>query len=182
MTTTTRRLFALVAVSVLALAACGDDDDDDAEAEAGAGSSTSTTTVTTAPDKPADAGAVVMLATLSGEEEVPGPGVADGTGTAEVRFADDQLCYDLKVTMGEKPTLTHIHQGAKGEAGPVVVDLKPSFAPGETAFLAEGCVTPEAAKVNPIISDPSAFYVNVHSAEHPNGALRGQLTPKPASS
>jgi hypothetical protein len=159
------RLFALGALGafVLVSAACGDDQ--------GGGEAVETTTTTSAP-QPTEVG---LVAEMSGKEEVPGPGVTDGTGLAEVRIAGEELCYKLNATMGEKPTAAHIHQGAKGASGPVVVDLMPTFAPGESAFTAESCIKPEAAKMAPIAATPDGFYVNVHTAEHPNGAMRGQL-------
>lgn len=163
-----RRLFALGALGavVLVSTACGDDGGDQGGGEA------VETTVTTAAPETSEVG---LVAELSGKDEVPGPGVTDGTGLAEVRVAGEELCYKLNATMGEKPTAAHIHQGAQGASGGVVVNLEPTFTPGESAFKAESCIKPEAAVVAPIVENPAGFYVNVHTAEHPNGALRGQL-------
>ncbi|MDQ3947022.1 MAG: CHRD domain-containing protein [Actinomycetota bacterium] len=165
------RLFALGAVgaAVLVSAACGDGGGDEGGGEAV--DTTVTTMSTTAPE----ATDVALMAEMSGKEEVPGPGVTDGTGVAEVSIKGEELCYKLNATMGEKPTAAHIHQGAKGASGPVVVDLKPTFTQGESAFTSESCVTPDAAQVTAITASPDGFYVNVHTAEHPNGAIRGQL-------
>jgi hypothetical protein len=68
-------------------------------------------------------------------------------------------------------TAAHIHVGAAGVAGPVVVPLAP---PTGTS---SGCVTgvsPELIKA--ITQNPQNYYVNVHNAEFPAGALRGQLS------
>lgn len=163
-----QRLFALAAAGVLILvgAACGDDDGDGEAVE------DPTTTSTEA-----EATEVSLLASLSGEEEVPGPGVTDGTGMAEITVSGDQLCYKLNATMGEEPTAAHIHQGATGESGDVVIDLMPTFTAEEAAFVAETCITPEAAALTSVTENPAGYYVNIHTAEHPAGAVRGQLGP-----
>ena len=134
-----------------------------------------TTTGTAGPGVKNDGTAVSLKAPLSGADEVPGPGVKDGVGALLIDLGGSQGCYTLKVTMGEKPTMAHIHQGAKGASGPPVVDLKPAFAPGESAFEAKSCVDIPADTVARMIGDPAAYYVNVHSDAHPDGAMRGQL-------
>ena len=58
---------------------------------------------------------------------------------------------------------------------PVVVDLLPAFAPGEAAFEAKSCVDLPADLAAKLIADPGAYYVNVHTEAHPDGAMRGQL-------
>ena len=149
------------------LVACGDNGDKDKD--------TKVTTQTTAGGEKTDGTAVSLKARLSSAEEVPGPGVKDGVGAALVNIAGSKVCTELKVTMGEKPLKAHIHQGAMGASGPVVVDLMPAFTPGEAAQESKTCVeaTPDAA--GQVIADPAGFYVNIHSDGHPEGAMRGQL-------
>jgi hypothetical protein len=139
------------------------------------GTDTEVTTETTTGGEKTDGTAASLKALLSPAEEVPGPGVKDGVGTAQVEITGSKVCSDLKATMGEKPTKAHIHQGPKGQSGPVVVDLMPAFNPGEAAFTSMTCVdtTPDIAAR--LITDPAAYYVNIHSEPHPDGAMRGQL-------
>ena len=166
---TALRSLALAAFSALALvsAACGDDE--------GGGEAAGTAT-TTAPEATED---VTLTAQLSGKEEVPDPGVADGTGLAEVIIKGNELCYRLAATMAETPTAAHIHTGKAGVAGDVLVNLMPEFTKDEGGFAAEKCVTPDAAAIASIEGDPTSFYVNIHTAEHPKGAMRGQLAGAP---
>jgi hypothetical protein len=114
-----------------------------------------------------------MRATMTGAEEVPARGDPDAVGTAEVSVVDrtDNLCYRLDVHNVGTPTAAHIHRGARGVAGPPVVMLDPP-ADGES----HGCLSVPSALVDEIEANPGGFYVNVHNAQYPNGALRGQLT------
>ena len=157
----------LVALGLVAgLVACG----------GGKGSNGRDTNVTVGPGPaPTGSAPVTLKAALSGTEEVPGPGVKDGIGNFAVDIAGTKACYTLNATMGEKPTQAHIHQGAKGVSGPVVVNLMPAFAPGEAAFAAKSCVDLPGDTAARLTADPSAYYVNVHTDAHPNGAMRGQL-------
>lgn len=148
------------------LGACGGGDNDD---------ETKVTTDTSGTGEKTDGSAVTLKARLSGAEEAPGPGVEEGVGAVLIDIGGTKGCYDLKVTMGEKPVKAHIHQGAKGASGPVIVDLMPTFEPGEAAVTAKSCVDLPADTAATLIADPSAYYVNVHSEAHPDGAMRGQL-------
>ncbi len=113
-----------------------------------------------------------LAATLSGAEEVPGPGDPDGSGAAEITIVDrtDNLCYELAVKGIEPATAAHIHRGAPGENGPPVITLD-APADGES----NGCLSVASELVDAIEANPSGFYVNVHNAPYPNGAVRGQL-------
>jgi hypothetical protein len=161
-----RHVTPLVLIIALALAACGGDGKD---------KDTKVTTETTAGGDKTEGTAVSLKTLLQPAEEVPGPGVKDGTGAALLNIAGSKVCSELKSTMGEKPLKAHIHQGAKGASGPVVVDLMPDFKPGEAAFESKTCVDSTPAIVTQLISNPGAYYVNIHSDGHPDGAMRGQL-------
>jgi hypothetical protein len=70
------------------------------------------------------------------------------------------------------PNAAHIHAGAAGKAGGVKVPLEAPKADG----TAKSCATVDRELLQQIVYNPSDYYVNVHNAEYPNGALRGQLT------
>ena len=111
-------------------------------------------------------------ATLTGAQEVGG-GDPQGAGMAEVSISDnfDQVCWDLNNISGIGPiTGAHIHRGAAGTNGPVVFGFKKS---NEGDW--KGCASGAEWTEDRIENNPGAFYVNVHTAEFPNGAIRGQL-------
>lgn len=116
---------------------------------------------------------------LSGAAEVPGPGADDASGAAvfSPTSSPDALCYNY-FTMGldEDPvTAAHIHEGAAGAAGPIVVGLtiQPGpFGPSDVYGCAFGLDT---ALVGDILANPGDYYANLHTAGFPDGAVRGQL-------
>ena len=116
-----------------------------------------------------------LKADLVGANEVPGPGDADGSGTARLRLnqGKKRICYRIEVADIALPvTAAHIHAGAEGATGDPVVTFEP-FVDG----TATGCVTDlERSLVKAIRRNRADYYVNVHNAEFPDGALRGQLT------
>jgi len=117
-----------------------------------------------------------LFASLAGANEVPGPGDPDGTGKAAVTIdtANGQICYNLSVQNITLPaTMAHIHRGAVGVAGPIVVPF--DKAP-DASGNAVGCVLVDAALMQEIASNPAGFYVNVHTSDFPDGAARGQLS------
>jgi len=117
----------------------------------------------------------MVTVALSGAEEVPDPGDPDGTGTATVTFksGSGEVCWDMKVSNITLPSIgAHIHEGARGVAGPVAVPLSAPDANG----VATGCTKPDAALMTRIMQNPENFYINVHSTDFPAGAVRGQLT------
>jgi hypothetical protein len=68
-------------------------------------------------------------------------------------------------------TAAHIHIGAPDKAGPVLVGLD---APADGS--SDGCVDLAKDKVKAVMDNPADYYVNVHNAEFPDGAVRGQLS------
>lgn len=128
------------------------------------------TIVLAAQDKPH--GGRPLTATLTGAAEVPSPGDADGSGSAKVMLnhGQGQICYELKVSNIGTATLAHIHTGASNAAGPVLVTLE---APADGS--SDGCVNVDKDKIKAIMDNPAGYYINVHNAEFPDGAVRGQL-------
>ena len=112
----------------------------------------------------------MLTATLAGSNETAG-GDSDGTGSfsAEVDADAGDFCYSLSADKIARATMAHIHSGAAGANGPPVatIDL------GGDLCLA---VDPEVLKA--IVANPANYYVNVHNAEFPAGAVRGQLAAK----
>jgi hypothetical protein len=108
-----------------------------------------------------------LHATLTGKAETP-KGDPDGRGTAEVKINGTKVCWEIKVSKVQTIVAAHIHKGRPGTAGPVVV-------PFGAKFRAKGCTTTTAAIAAAIKRSPSSYYVNVHNAKYPGGALRGQL-------
>lgn len=115
-----------------------------------------------------------LTATLQGgAAEIP-TGDPDGGGTASITIdpVTREVCWDITVTNIAAATASHIHVGAAGVAGDVVVPLDTDGFTGSTT----GCLTvPAGADLAAILATPAGFYVNVHTADFPGGAVRGQL-------
>ena len=108
---------------------------------------------------------------LTGSHETPPvKTMARGSGAIEVA-ADGSVSGKID-THGIKGTMAHIHEGAPGKKGPPIITL--TAAPNGT------WVVPAGSKLSPqqykefLAGD---LYVNVHSAAHPGGEIRGQLKP-----
>lgn len=120
---------------------------------------------------PASAAPLTTLeANMTGEQEVPGPGDGDGKGTAEVKVFQGKVCYELRVERIRPATAAHIHEGRRGVAGDIRVTLNP---PRDGS--SRGCENISRMLSTDLREHPSAFYVNVHNNQFPDGAIRGQL-------
>lgn len=113
-----------------------------------------------------------LMTSLSGAMEVPGPGDVDGTGMfhGTINSGQTKVCYTLSVAKIATATMAHIHRGVAGVAGPVVITLK-----APVSGSSKACATVTRALAKEIRQDPAGFYVNVHNAAFPGGAVRGQL-------
>ena len=132
----------------------------------------------------------VLETTLKGRNEVATGatnnrrvGDPNGRGEAYVFGIDgdpNTLCYVLTVQGIEPATAAHIHEADAGENGPVVVTLAPPADGNSADCLTVGEPGKFAAgqTVQDILDNPEDYYVNVHNAEYPGGALRGQLKPQ----
>ncbi|MFW2382870.1 MAG: spondin domain-containing protein, partial [Acidimicrobiales bacterium] len=121
-----------------------------------------------------------------GSTEVPDPGDPDALSLAFVNVFDHgdegtlEVCVSVSTTI-QDPTMVHIHQGAAGVAGPVVVDFGlTSDSWGQDQLnpvqrSADGCVDVAGDLAREIVADPGGYYANVHSEAFPAGANREQF-------
>ena len=126
-----------------------------------------------------------MTAVLNGTKEVDaqsgakGGGDSNGFGSAQAIVSGKRLCYSIVVRSIKKPIAAHIHKGGSTTAGPVVINLKRPRSGGAGASGA--CVTPkgkEATALAALKRNPKGHYFNVHTSDHPGGAIRGQISSK----
>lgn len=136
----------------------------------------------------------VLRADLDGRSEVATGAtskriVGDPNGRGEIYvFGIDgdptTLCYVLivdKIGELEQPPgggrAAHIHLGAEGTNGPVEAVLAWPQGGQAADCLTEGQPGKGLGpgEVQQILNNPADYYVNVHNAEYPNGAIRGQL-------
>lgn len=114
-----------------------------------------------------------LKAELNGENEV-GDGDPDGTGEAAVtlNLGQGKVCYELSVENIAEATAAHIHNAPAGQNGSVVIPLD-----APSSGSSKGCVEDVSKEViQGILKDPADYYVNVHNADFPEGAIRGQLS------
>lgn len=105
--------------------------------------------------------------------QVVGGGDPDGSAKAEVSVADrlDQICYDINNINALGPiTGIMIHRGAPGANGPAVLNMKHANEGGW-----KGCTNRSEWLEESIDRNFTSYYVMIHTAEYPNGAVRGQL-------
>jgi len=116
-------------------------------------------------------GSSTQHVTLTGANEVPAVDTsASGSGTVTVN-ADHTVSVKLDVT-GMQAVAAHIHHGAKGANGPVIVPL--------TKTGANEFTSPPGAKLSEEQYEAykaGDLYVNVHSPQHKGGEIRAQLAP-----
>ena len=168
-----RSVLLILALCTFAVA-CGDDDD----------------SPTTPSNQP-----IIFGAAMTAAQEVPpiSNAEAGATGTATLTFnvtrdASNRIqsgTIDMEFSLagfpaGSTAILAHIHTGASGVAGPVLVNSGLSAATpvsmpnGTGSFTARG-ITADAATLQSIVDNPAGFYFNVHTTVNPSGAVRAQL-------
>jgi hypothetical protein len=157
-----RRLIALAvaALALLALSSCTDDNGGAIDAPA-----FTTTTL-------AGGGAVLTYyVTMDGASENPaGDPDGRGTGTITIDTAKGEACLELATENLSNIAGVHIHTGVADKNGPIIVPF-----PTPTEPAGAVCAPLDPANAQAIESDPDGHYLNVHTVEHPDGAIRGQL-------
>lgn len=114
-----------------------------------------------------------VRANMSGDQVAPGPGAPNAVGTANL-FVDMRygiLCYRMGYDGTSRAVAAHIHAGGPGQHGRPVIDLHPE-SNGD-----EGCVGADPTALRNLRENPEAFYLQLHTAEYPDGAIRGQVFP-----
>jgi hypothetical protein len=118
-----------------------------------------------------------LYAFMDGKFETRG-GDTDGHARIGITFdrAKGRVCYDLRKFKLETAAAAHIHRGRKGKDGPIVLTFfKTPTGAGKGKVT--GCVNGiSRATIDKILAKPADYYANVHTADHPSGSVRGQLT------
>jgi len=108
---------------------------------------------------------------LSGNQEVP-PVSTAATGSGTLTVLMDRSVFGSVTTSGVAGTAAHIHLGAPGQIGPVIVPLNKT---GDNTWS-----VPPSIRLNDTQYEAyrlGNLYVNVHSAANPGGEIRGRVTP-----
>jgi hypothetical protein len=128
---------------------------------------------------------VKFTTTLTAVDPVTGAvtGDPDGSGKAEFIFDTEQgtVCYEIEVEGIAAPVepgpgvgSAHIHVLPTGG---IAVNLQADFQPDKSdEFKASGCVQVASALLQAILANPEQYYVNIHNADFPGGALAGLLS------
>lgn len=121
-----------------------------------------------------------FLAVLLGANEVPAA-EPRAVGFAEVTLDPAAGTVTFSLTAPDLVGIfaAHIHRGAAGFPGPVVVPLNAPFTNGYSFGTTTGVA---AGLMSEILGNPANFYVNIHDSAFTGGAIRGQLTPAPGTS
>jgi hypothetical protein len=108
---------------------------------------------------------------LTGSAETPSV-KTDATGTGSITVNNDKTIIGSVMTKGLSGTVAHIHMGAEGKKGPVIIPLIKS---GENSWMVpSGTVLTDDQFSN---FKAGNLYVNVHTSENKDGEIRGQLKP-----
>lgn len=148
-----------------------------------------------APTSPSPATSTTFTANLQTANEVPPIANEEAGGSASatitIALTNDSAgsattaSMDVSVTAtgfpnGTALTKAHIHPGAAGANGGVFVNVgladgEVTFPSGSGSFTKRG-IALTVDQANTILANPSAFYLNIHTARNPDGVARGQLT------
>lgn len=112
-----------------------------------------------------------VTVTLTGDEEVP-PVETEAKGTGTITVREDRTVTGTVTTTGIEGIAAHIHMAEPGKNGPPVITLVKSG--DDTWSVPPGTKLTEEQYQN---FKEGHLYVNVHSARHKSGEIRGQLRP-----
>lgn len=115
---------------------------------------------------------------LSGAEQVP-PVKTSGTGTAELTWYPSTRVVTWRVSysdLSSPATMAHFHHGARGHNGPVVIWLTKKGEPVSSPIVGKATLSSTEAKE----FEAGDWYINVHTKDHPEGEIRGQVVPPKA--
>jgi hypothetical protein len=166
----------VAAAMALALVACGSDNDN--------------------PNNPSPTGPITFTVQMTAAQEVPAitGAEANATGTATITFnvprdtsgnvtGGGSATFAVQMNNfpnGASAIRAHIHPGAAGQTGGVLVDT--GLTPGSPVNMPNGSGTFNLTQTGltqdqatQIVNNPAGFYFNVHTPTNPNGAIRGQL-------
>ena len=122
----------------------------------------------------------IYTAYLTGGNETPNPADPDGVGFVVVTL--DQGAGTITFTAYEQNigtiTASHIHRGAAGVTGAVIIPFNLPFTSGVSSGTLTGIAPSFLAE---IVANPPGYYFNIHTTDFPGGAIRGQLRPAPAT-
>jgi hypothetical protein len=126
--------------------------------------------------QPVREGGKTYVVTLTGEAEVP-DGDPDGTGTAVITVNRGQrrVCWEITTSGIDSPSAAHIHIGLENTAPGSNIVVHLTTTSGCTTTVTPGGVPLSTDLLAALIQAPQVFYVNVHNAAFPAGAVRGQL-------
>jgi len=174
-----RLLIPGLAVAVIGVAGCGSSSSSSSSTSASTPAATTASTAASPSTTTKSAAAKVKKAVsrtytlkMIGAAEIPA-GAPGGTAKAVVTLSTktDKVCWTFKSLSGfSNPTFAHIHLGAAGKAGNIVLPLSTG-----TTLLTKGCVPASATLISAIAANPHGYYVNIHSKKYPGGAVRVQL-------
>jgi len=109
---------------------------------------------------------------MTGAAETP-PGAPNGSAKAVVILSSKlgKVCWTFTSLSGvSAPTYAHIHVGVAGKSGNIVLPLSTG-----SSLKTKGCVPASATLMSQIAANPHGYYVNIHSKQYPDGAVRAQL-------
>ena len=120
------------------------------------------------------------VANLTGANETPNPADPDGVGFVVVTM--DQGAGTIVFTAYAQSintiVMSHIHRGAAGVTGPIIIPFNMTFVNGVSSGTLTGIA---GSLLSEIVANPPGYYFNIHTTDFPGGAIRGQLRPAPGT-